>query len=69
MAENLALPIMIYNFPQLTGHTISADMLSRLAQKLSSIIAIKDTINNISHIRELINQVKPHRSDFLIFAG
>jgi len=69
VAENLALPIMIYNFPQLTGHSISADMVSRLAQQFPSIIGIKDTINNISHIRELINTVKLHRPDFLIFAG
>lgn len=69
VAENLALPIMIYNFPQLTGHSISADMVRRLAQQFPSIIGIKDTINNISHIRELMNQVKPHRPDFLIFAG
>lgn len=69
VAETLTLPVMIYNFPELTGHSISADMVNRLAQQFPSIIGIKDTINNISHIRELINTIKPHRPDFLIFAG
>lgn len=69
VAENVDLPILIYNFPQLTGQNISAEMVCRLAKDFPNIVGIKDTIDNISHIRELIHQVKSQCPDFLIFAG
>ncbi|MDI5829427.1 dihydrodipicolinate synthase family protein, partial [Salmonella enterica subsp. enterica serovar Kentucky] len=34
-----------------------------------NIIGIKDTVDNISHIREIINNVRPVRPDFVIFSG
>lgn len=69
VAENISTPVMVYNFPALTGQNISVNLLARLAQEVPNIIGVKDTVDNISHIREIINQVRPVRSDFVVFSG
>lgn len=69
VAENIRTPVLIYNFPALTGQDISVDLLTRLARDIPNIIGIKDTVDNISHIREIINHVRPVRADFVIFSG
>lgn len=69
VAENIHTPVLIYNFPALTGQDISVDLIARLACDVPNIIGIKDTVDNMSHIREIINQVRPLRADFVIFSG
>ncbi|HEY0209317.1 dihydrodipicolinate synthase family protein [Acerihabitans sp.] len=69
VAENIATPVLLYNFPALTGQDISVDLMVRLAHDVHNIIGIKDTVDNISHIREIVNQVRPVRPDYIIFAG
>jgi len=69
IAETLTLPVFLYNFPALTGQDIGPDIIMRLAADVPNIIGIKDTVDNISHIREIINRVRPIRPDFIIFAG
>lgn len=61
--------MILYNFPALTGQDLSVDLITRLAQDHPNIIGIKDTVDNISHIREIINNVRPVRPDFVIFSG
>ncbi len=69
VAENICSPVILYNFPALTGQDISVDLIARLATDVANIIGIKDTVDNISHIRETVNQVRPIRPDFVIFSG
>ena len=69
VAENINIPILLYNFPALTGQDIGIDVITRLAKDVPNIIGLKDTIDNISHTREVINQVHAFRSDFIIFSG
>ena len=69
VAENIDIPILLYNFPALTGQDIGIDVITRLAKELPNIIGLKDTIDNISHTREVINQVHAFRPDFIIFSG
>lgn len=69
IAETLTLPVFLYNFPALTGQDIGPDIIMRLAREVPNIVGIKDTVDNISHIREIINRVRPIRPDFMIFAG
>lgn len=68
VSQNIKTPVILYNFPALTGQDISIPLITRLA-KLSNIIGIKDTVDNISHIREIINVIRPNHPDFIIFAG
>ncbi|QYN47674.1 dihydrodipicolinate synthase family protein [Gilliamella sp. ESL0405] len=69
VAENINIPILLYNFPALTGQDIGIDIITRLAKDVPNIIGLKDTIDNISHTREVINQVHAFRPDFIIFSG
>ncbi len=69
VAENVKTPVLVYNFPALTGQDISIDVLKRLAKDVDNVIGIKDTVDNISHIREVINEVRPLRPDYVIFSG
>jgi len=69
VAENLDIPVLLYNFPALTGQDIGIDVITRLAKEQPNIIGLKDTIDNISHTREVINRVHAFRPDFIIFSG
>lgn len=69
IAEALNIPVFLYNFPELTGQDIGLNVITRLAREVPNIVGIKDTIDNISHTREIINQVHCFRPDFIIFSG
>lgn len=69
VAENIKSPVILYNFPALTGQDLSIELITRLAHDIPNIIGIKDTVDNISHIREIINTVRPVRPDFVVFSG
>ncbi|MDM2923908.1 dihydrodipicolinate synthase family protein [Citrobacter sp. Cpa228] len=69
IAEASNIPVFLYNFPELTGQDIGLNVITRLAREVPNIVGIKDTIDNISHTREIINQVHCFRPDFIIFSG
>jgi 4-hydroxy-tetrahydrodipicolinate synthase len=69
IAEVLSIPVFLYNFPELTGQDIGLDVIARLAREVPNIVGIKDTIDNISHTREIINRVHCFRPGFIIFSG
>lgn len=69
VAEALDTPVFLYNFPELTGQDIGIEVITRLAREVPNIVGIKDTIDNISHTREIINRVHAFRPDFIIFSG
>lgn len=69
IARSTSLPIMLYNFPDRTAADLSPDLVLRLAKEFSHIVGIKDTVDNISHTRKLIQVVKEHRPDFTVLSG
>ena len=69
LAAGTALPVYIYNFPALTGRSISPRLVARLAAEHRTIAGLKDTIDSAAHIQETILLVKPHRPDFAVLAG
>lgn len=69
VAESLKTPVLLYNFPALTGQDIGLDVIERLAFNVPNIVGIKDTIDNISHTREVINRVHAFRPEFIVFSG
>ena len=69
IADSLKIPVFLYNFPDLTGQDIGLEVITRLAREVPNIVGIKDTIDNISHTREVINRVHAFRPDFIIFSG
>ncbi len=69
VSDQVDLPMMIYNFPAVTGQDLSAELVLRLALDCPRIVGLKDTVDTLSHIRQAIQLIKPQRPDFLIFAG
>jgi 4-hydroxy-tetrahydrodipicolinate synthase len=69
IARSTSLPIMLYNFPDRTATDLSPSLVLRLAKEFSHIVGIKDTVDNISHTRKLIQVVKEHRPDFTVLSG
>lgn len=69
IAESTDLPVLIYNFPDRTAVNLGPELVLRLAQDFPNIVGIKDTVDNISHTRKLIQTVKNSRPDFAVFSG
>ena len=69
LAERIPGRIYLYNFPDRTGYSISADTVKKLALKHKNIVGCKDTIAGMDHTRELIKAVKPLRPEFEIYSG
>lgn len=69
IARSIQLPIIVYNFPNLTGQDLSPDFVAKLAREHSNIVGIKDTVDSIGHIRDMILKVKKVNPDFSVFCG
>ncbi|MGE4470764.1 MAG: dihydrodipicolinate synthase family protein [Desulfovibrio sp.] len=69
ISESIELPLLMYNFPALTGQELTPALVKRIAMDCPNVIGIKDTVDCISHIRDLILQVKGARPDFRIICG
>lgn len=63
------LPIVIYNFPDRTSVNLSPELILKLATDFKNIVAIKDTVDNISHTRRLIQVVKTAVPSFSVLSG
>ncbi|MTJ84338.1 MAG: dihydrodipicolinate synthase family protein [Telmatospirillum sp.] len=69
LAAAVDLPIILYNFPALTGQDLSPSMILTLARDCPNIVGVKDTTDTARHIRDVIAAIKPVRPDFGVFAG
>ncbi|MFT8315942.1 MAG: 4-hydroxy-tetrahydrodipicolinate synthase [Clostridium sp.] len=69
VAKNTKLPLILYNFPDRTAVNINPKLVLRLAKEFKNIAGIKDTVDNISHTRQLIDTVKSEVKDFAVFSG
>lgn len=69
IATSVDLPIILYNFPALTGQDLSPRFVESLVSKHENIVGIKDTVDSIGHIQEMIDRMKKIRPDFSVFAG
>ncbi len=67
--ESIGLPVLAYNFPDRTGFSLTPTLLKRLALKYPHFVGVKDTVDTISHTREIINEVKSVRPDFCVYSG
>jgi len=69
IADSIDISVLIYNIPMLTGQSLSPQLIARLAESRSNIVGIKDTIESMAHIRQLITETKKVRGDFAVFAA
>lgn len=69
VANSVKMDVLLYNFPDRTAVNMSAALIQRLAMDFKNIVGIKDTVDNISHTRLIINTIKPGMNDFSILSG
>jgi len=69
VAAAVRLPVLIYNFPAVVGRSIPAPLVARLASAYDSVLGIKETVDSISHIHEVIARVKPAKPAFSVLCG
>lgn len=69
ISETISLPVLMYNFPALTGQDLSPALVKRIAVNCPNVVGIKDTVDCISHIRDLLIQAKAVRPDFRVLCG
>jgi 4-hydroxy-tetrahydrodipicolinate synthase len=69
VAESVDIPVLIYNFPMLTGIDLSPGFVARVATECPNIAGLKDTVAEYSHIVNVLQEVKPIRLDFSVLAG
>ncbi|TDL56063.1 dihydrodipicolinate synthase family protein [Paenibacillus dendritiformis] len=69
IAESVSLPIYIYNYPGLTGQEVKASIVAALAAAYPNIAGVKQTVQQIEPILEVIRDVKGQRPEFAVFAG
>ena len=58
VADQTKIPLMIYNWPQVTGVDISAEAVAMLSQH-PNIFAIKESSGNLEKCIQMIQDVKP----------
>lgn len=69
IAQNVDLPIILYNYPNFSGQDLTPEFVARLAINFPNIVGIKETVDSAGHIREMILKVKGIRPDFSVFSG
>lgn len=65
IAENVSIPIILYNVPSRTGVNIDIDTLVKLS-KIPNITGIKEASANISRVAEILNKTD---NNFLVYSG
>ncbi|ASJ12276.1 dihydrodipicolinate synthase family protein [Thermococcus thioreducens] len=68
VAERTDIPIILYNIPS-CANPLSVSLIKRLALEYSNIAGVKETIDSVNHVRDVILEVKGERKDFRVFTG
>ena len=68
VASHTSLPIIIYNFPDLTGYCFNADVVARIVKANPNVVGIKDTIADFNHVLSM-QKVKEINPDFSVFSA
>ena len=69
LADRVGGPLLLYNFPDRTGHDLSPDLIYTLMSRHKNIVGIKDTVATMGHTRGIIQKVKKEYPDFMVYSG
>lgn len=69
VADCVTLPVILYNFPALSGQDLTPALVKTLADSRSNIVGIKDTIDSVAHLRSMILTVKAAHPNFSVLCG
>lgn len=62
------LPIIIYNFPALTGFDMTPDLVTKLAMACPNIMGIKDTVPETEHLLAMM-EIKKKKPGFMVYCA
>ncbi|MBB5173843.1 dihydrodipicolinate synthase family protein [Texcoconibacillus texcoconensis] len=63
------LPVLLYNFPALTGQDIPAHMIKQLVENHENFVGIKNTVDSLTHTKDIISATKQYEDRFSVLAG
>ena len=69
LADRVGGPLLLYNFPDRTGHDLSPELIYTLVSRHKNIVGIKDTVATMGHTRGIIQKVKKEYPDFMVYSG
>ncbi len=69
IAKNVDIDILLYNFPARSGVNMTPGLIYKLGRDHENIIGIKDTMDTISHTREIISEAKEQLDNFSVYSG
>ncbi|MFW6306934.1 MAG: dihydrodipicolinate synthase family protein [Bacillota bacterium] len=69
LAKNVDMDIYLYNFPARSGVNMTPQLIFKLAKNFDNIVGIKDTMDTISHTREIISVAKERLKGFSVYSG
>jgi len=69
VADSVDTPILIYNFPMVTGIDLSPGLVARVATECPNVAGLKDTVAEYSHLVNVLQEVKPVSPDFSVLVG
>lgn len=67
--QKIGMPWFIYNFPARTGCDVNASLVVQLIEKCPNFVGIKDTVDTLSHTREIVLSAKAVNQEFSVLAG
>ena len=68
LAGAVRLPLILYNFPALTGFDLNPDLVRRLALSEGNVLGIKDTVPDEAHLLAMLD-IKKEKPDFSVFCA
>ena len=68
IAENVQIPIILYNVPSRTGVNMLPETVLELA-KVPNIVGIKEASGNLEQVKKIIELTKKLNKDFAIYSG
>lgn len=48
------MPLLLYNIPRFTGNTLSPDLIIELAEKVDSVVGVKDSSGDLSQLSRVV---------------
>lgn len=67
--RQINMPWFIYNFPARTGCDVNSRIILELLNHCPNFVGIKDTVDTLSHTRDIVLQALKIRPNFSVLAG
>lgn len=68
VADACPVPVLLYNFPAMTGQDLSVELIGRLAAH-PNICGLKDSVTDFGHTRRVLLEVATVTKNFAVFSG